>query len=98
MQIAASTAATLARLERREAAELFEPRIDLRPLERAETFHTELLTAETSHDRTVDYRAAQIAPAEVIAFEIEALLRQITDEAARETVSRAGWIENRLQQ
>src|SRR5689334_6387735 len=96
--MAVNRAATAAILERGKGAELFEARIDLRPLKRPEAFHAELLTAETSHDGAVDHRAAQLAPADVILFQIEALLGEIADEAARETIARASGIEDRLQQ
>src|SRR6185503_2521517 len=93
----AVSVAGLARLERGEGAELFEPRIDLRPLELAEAFHAELLAAETPHNGAVDHRPAQLAPADVVLFQVEALLRQVADETARKAIARAGGIEHRIQ-
>src|SRR5207244_5188776 len=84
------TPARTARSERREGAELFESRIDLRPLERAEPLHAKLLAAKTPHYRTVDHGPAQITAADVFVVQIEALLREIADEASRETIAGAG--------
>src|SRR6185369_15852245 len=45
-----------------------------------------------------NYSSTQIAPANVVFFQIEALLREIADESTRETIACAGRIENRLEQ
>src|SRR5665213_1357465 len=96
--MAVSSSTTPARLERREGAELFKAGIDFFARERAEAFHSKAFAAEASHDGPVNHGAAQHAPADVIAFQAEAMLGQIADEAARETIARAGGIENIFKQ
>src|SRR5579871_6610246 len=86
------------RSECREFAELFEAGIDLRGFQRAESLHAETFAAEASHDGPVDHGAAQLASADVIAFQIETLLRQIADKAAGKAISRTGLIEDVFEQ
>src|SRR5260370_9325492 len=85
-------------LERRELAEFFKTGIDLGARQSAEALHAKLLAAETPHDGTVDHGSAQIAAADMAGFEIEPLLRQIADEASRETVPRARGVAHIFQQ
>src|SRR5665213_2287380 len=96
--MAVSSSTTPARLERREGAELFKAGIDFFTRERAEAFHAKAFAAEASHDGPVNHGSAQHAPADLIAFEAEAVLGQIADKAARETIARAGRIENIIEQ
>src|SRR5689334_17282769 len=96
--MAASSAMRAATLKRGELAEFFEARIDLRSLERAEALHAETLTAETPHDGAVNHGTAQLAAADMVGLQIEALLREVADEAAREAIARAGRIEHSFQQ
>src|SRR5579863_2230447 len=86
------------RSECREFAELFEAGIDLRGFQRAESLHAEAFAAEASHDGAVDDGAAKFTPADVIGLQIEALLRQVADEAAREAIAGAGGIEDVFKQ
>src|SRR5207244_3047209 len=88
----------LATLERRKFAEFFETPVDLGASQRAEALHTKLLAAKATHDRSVDHGPAQVAPRDVIGFQIEALLRQVPDEPAGETIACAGGIEDVLEQ
>src|SRR5215831_17781214 len=84
-------------LKRCELAEFLETRVDFGTLQGAEALHAESLAAEAPHDGAVDYRAAQLAAADVIGFQIEALLSQIADKSPRKAVSGAGGIENVFQ-
>src|SRR4030088_1568287 len=90
--------ATFRGLERSELAELFKSGIDFFTRERAKALHAEAFAAKTSHDRPIDHRAAEHAAADVVALQAKAVLGQIADESAGETIARAGGIENVLEQ
>src|SRR5580765_7541770 len=85
-------------LERSELVELFKSGIDFFTRERAEALHAEAFAAEASHDGPVNHRPAEHAAADVIAFQTEAVFGQVANESARETIARAGGIENVFEQ
>src|SRR5260370_10543084 len=93
-----TTPASAAALERRELAELFKTGIDLCARERAEAFHAKSFAAEAAHDGPVNHGPAEHAAADMIALQAEAMLGQVADEAARETVAGAGGIEDVFEQ
>ena len=74
-------------LERSEAAELVETLVDLLAGKCAKTFNSELLTAEASHNRSVNYRAMELMEIGMMVAQIEFALR--VDDAKAELV--VGW-------
>src|SRR5258705_4577270 len=85
-------------LERSELVKLFKSGIDFFTRERTETLHAEAFAAEASHDGPVNHRAAEHAAANVVPFQAEAVLGQIADESAGESIARASRIENVFEQ
>src|SRR5208282_1089802 len=86
------------RSKRREFDEFVKAGVDLLTVQRAEAFHAETLAAEAAHDGAVDDRAAQLATADMVALQVEPLLRQIADKSAGKAISRAGGIEDGFEQ
>jgi len=85
------------RLERRESPEFVKPLINLCARQRSKPFHTELLAAEATHHRTVNYSAMELFYTEITVVQIKPSLGKIPHESPREAVPGACRIENILE-
>src|SRR4051812_23449905 len=85
-------------LERRAGFELVVTGIDLRPGEGTEAVYAEALAAEASHHGAIDNGAAQFGEIDGAGVRVDAAAGEIADEAARETVARAGGVEHVFEQ
>src|SRR5205814_5013511 len=81
-------------LEVRAGFEFLVAAIDFCPGKRPEAVHSEFFAAETAHYGTVDNGAAQLRYIDVAVLQLDAASRQVADEAARETIARAGRVEH----